>query len=535
MSLEDRPLTVPNENPAQQNGFGHLAVELFKTERYYWALDANRVEFVKIDDVAFEILHCLRKEHLSLDEIASRLPQYSRETIEETLREIFAAQQYGYFLPTDFKRRLRFKRDDYRSVLSDRMGGLTISLTTQCNLACSYCLFGGQYSRYPTLSGRTMTWAVLRNALDFLILHSRNSKRIHVLFFGGEPLIAFKLIKRAVAHLRNSLINDPRELRLSICTNGTILNELIMSFLVDNKITIQFSLDGGKEIHDQSRCFKSNRKGSFDIILKNLKTIERRFPEYFRDFVRIKSVVSSSAVEQQQAKEVENNPISDLVARENANSIIVEPHYDVSLDGDYFRQILVIGELLLKKEGVSTLDELLQDLSHHQKEFFWQSYGWFFAAQAIDRIEQRGERELPFSKGCMIGASEGHVDPDGNISICHKAQQGSAFVIGNVNDGKWDFTKIDELETWLHSFNDCSHCFAHRFCDLCFEKLKGEPGGLDTSRRRYCEFTRRSMQAIFQTMLEVMGRNPRLWAEVICYVNKRVEAARVERDKQRLH
>jgi hypothetical protein len=36
-------------------------------------------------------------------------------------------------------------------------------------------------------------------------------------------------------------------------------------------------------------------------------------------------------------------------------------------------------------------------------------------------------------------------------------------------------------------------------------------------------------------MLEVMDRNPRLWEEVIRYVNKRVEDARVEREKQRLH
>lgn len=376
-----------------------------------------------------------------------------------------------------------------------------------------------------------MTWPTVQNALDFLLAHSQKSKSLHVLFFGGEPLIAFNLIKRAVAHLQAALIDDPRKLRLSICTNGTILSEAILSFLVANKITVQFSLDGDPEMHDQNRRFKTSGKGSFDTIVKNLKAIEQFNPEYFRQFVQIKGVIAC-ADGCESTRVFQESPVRELVAAQHVSYVLLEPHYDISLDTDYFQQLHQLGEMLLRKKGVETLEELLQDFSPNQKRYFWQSYGWFFAAQGIERLGQRGEQQLPFSKGCMLGASEAHVGPDGNISICHKAQHGQAFVIGNVNTGIWDIAAIDRLSEWLHRFDGCSSCFAQRFCDLCFEKLDGEWELLDASRTRYCQFMRHSLRVIFQNMLGVMDNNPRLWEEVVRYINQRVAKERIEQQER---
>jgi uncharacterized protein len=511
-------------------GFAHLPVELFKTEHRCWVLDSNRVEFVRVDNVAFDILRWLRKEKLDVDQLACLLPQHSREDIEAAFAEIISAQQQGFFVPASFRRGPRFDRDYYRSVLQDKMEGLTLSVTTRCNLSCSYCIFGGRYSRYPDRSQTTMSWSVLQSALDFLLMHSKKSKCIRVLFFGGEPLIAFPLIKRAVAYLRTVLTGDPRELQLAICTNGTILTDAILSFLVENSITIQFSVDGDSEIHDRDRRFRTSHRGSFDTILKNLKLIEHHNPDYFRRFVRVKGVIQS-ADNQAPMKVFNQYPIEKL-AREHVSFVLLEMHYDISRDMHYFTQLERLGQILKRRRNVSSLKQLLQGFSQNQRQFFWQSYGWFFAAQAIERLGQRGHRQWPFSKGCMIGASEAHVGPDGKISICHKAQNGSAFVIGDVNESKWDFAKIDRLSEWLHSVEECSACFAQRFCDLCFEKLEGEEGLLEPSRTRFCRFMRSSLRVIFQNMLEVMDNNPQLWKEVVRYINQRVARERIKRQER---
>jgi uncharacterized protein len=198
-------------------------------------------------------------------------------------------------------------------------------------------MYGGGYSRYPVRPQATMNWSVMQNALNFLLAHSKKSRRIHILFFGGEPLIASPLIKRAVAYLRDVLQGDPRELRLSICTNGTILNDEILSFLSENDFTVQFSLDGDREVHDRDRRFKTGQRGSFDTVIRNLMFIEQRNPDYYRRKVRIKGVIQS-AEDQAPAKVFQEYPVREL-PREHVSFLLLEPNYDVSRDIDYFLQL----------------------------------------------------------------------------------------------------------------------------------------------------------------------------------------------------
>jgi radical SAM protein with 4Fe4S-binding SPASM domain len=241
--------------------------------------------------------------------------------------------------------------------------------------------------------------------------------------------------------------------------------------------------------------------------------------------------VIQSAEDQAPAKVFQEYPVREL-PREHVSFLLLEPNYDVSRDIDYFRQLHHLGRRLIKKKGVASLGQLLQGFSQNQRQLFWQSYGWFFASQAIVRLGQRGQEQWPFSKGCMIGASEAHVGPDGNISVCHKAQVGRAFVIGNVNRGSWDFENIDRLSTWLHGFDKCSSCFGQRFCDLCFEKLYGEEELLQASRERFCQYNRHFLRIVFQTMLEVMDNNPRLWDGVADYINQRVARERIKQQER---
>ena len=50
---------------------------------------------------------------------------------------------------TPFQRRVRFTTDQHHAVLSENMAGVTISVTTRCNLGCDYCIFGGNLHQTP--------------------------------------------------------------------------------------------------------------------------------------------------------------------------------------------------------------------------------------------------------------------------------------------------------------------------------------------------------------------------------------------------
>ncbi|MFR9286073.1 MAG: radical SAM protein [[Clostridium] scindens] len=72
---------------------------------------------------------------------------------------------------------------------------LTLQVTQQCNLRCEYCAYSGLYEN-RTHANKNMDFDTAKKAIDFFLNHSRDSKQITFGFYGGEPLLMFKLIKR---------------------------------------------------------------------------------------------------------------------------------------------------------------------------------------------------------------------------------------------------------------------------------------------------------------------------------------------------
>ncbi len=109
-----------------------------------------------------------------------------------------------------------------------------VVLTAGCNLRCGYCY---QNDKKP----RSMDWETLRATAD-LVLRSRRPE-VRMLFIGGEPLLEFPLIRRAVEYVEAA---RPRRLavRYNIVTNGTLLREEQVAFLTEHDFEIQLSFDG---------------------------------------------------------------------------------------------------------------------------------------------------------------------------------------------------------------------------------------------------------------------------------------------------
>lgn len=522
--------TPPRTSPRPTNGFRHLPVELFETPRRCFAFDARNVQFVEIDRVALDLLRILRDEEQTIDELVSRLPQHAPDIVREAYRDLLEAQTSGFLAPYDFRRVPKYDDRSFEDKLSRSMSGMTISITTQCNLSCSYCIYGGQYERFDKLSNRPMTWDTLKNALDFLRAHSGESDSLKLDFFGGEPLMAFPLIERGVEYLDSILGPDGPKIYVTITTNGTILSDRILDFLIERDVYVQFSVDGNKEIHDRNRPYRKTGRGSFDRVLENLQRIHDRDPDYYRKNMRIKAVISTETLDID-AEQFYQHPIIQILIEEGHHSFLnTEPNYEVSMDGDYVERINRIAERLRNVVGAATLEELTAGLNRQQRDLFSRTLGDFFDVQVVNAVYLANLDRLPFRKGCLMGIAEGHVGPSGDITVCHKASQGADFVIGNVNEGRWHFDKIHALNRRLHQWGDCSSCFAQRFCDLCYEKLDGAPGELNTSRLSFCDFTRQRYRLIFDYMLRVLDRNPLLWNEIDRLIDEKADA--LEREQR---
>ncbi|MCC7296165.1 MAG: 4Fe-4S cluster-binding domain-containing protein, partial [Acidobacteria bacterium] len=139
------------------------------------------------------------------------------------------------------------------------LAGLSLTLTERCNWRCRYC---------PRVRGtNTLEAGTLDQACAALFPYLSSSPLIQ--FCGGEPLLAFHLIRRAIEQLEKRS-RDSRTLpRSSLTTTGSLLRPEILSFLEAHRFALMLSFDGPSQ--DQER-----RKGSY----RRLTAVLDELPAY---------------------------------------------------------------------------------------------------------------------------------------------------------------------------------------------------------------------------------------------------------------
>lgn len=149
--------------------------------------------------------------------------------------------------------------------------GLWLGLAHSCNLACQYC-----FANEPAYLGKPklMSLEVAKKAVDFMLERSPSQNEFDLIFFGGEPLLNFSVLKQLVSYC-HKIQEHGKKFNFSLTTNGTLLTTEIYGYLIDNNVSIMLSIDGCKEIHDRLRPFK-NGKPSWDVITNNLKNLQDR-------------------------------------------------------------------------------------------------------------------------------------------------------------------------------------------------------------------------------------------------------------------
>ena len=135
-----------------------------------------------------------------------------------------------------------------------------IHVTKKCNMSCIYCYEKDKTSKYTKDE-------VVNTAIT--IASKCKSDKFSIEFLGGEPMLAFDIVKAVYEALEKEYAN--RITDYVITTNGTILNNEILSYLKNNpKIYFAVSIDGTRWAN-QLRVLK-NGKNSFDIVQHNIKT-----------------------------------------------------------------------------------------------------------------------------------------------------------------------------------------------------------------------------------------------------------------------
>lgn len=341
---------------------------------------------------------------------------------------------------------------------------ICLLISQKCNFKCDYCfVHEGKYNEKESLMDKEISF----KAVDFLIENSK-TKNVEIDFFGGEPLLNWDVVKETIEYGYKVAKENGKRIRFSLTTNGALINDDRLNFLIENSVSLIISLDGPKEINDIHRKL-DNERGTFDLIFEKIKKIKNYKGYYIRGTFTNKT------------KEIFK---SALFFYENGfKNISLEP---VILEEE--------NPLCLKEKDIEDVMLEYEKLGKYIYEEKLKGNLLNFYHFHVDLSEGPCLGKMSF--GCGAGVEYLAVDSKGDLYPCHFLKEFEEFKMGNVFDGidkdkKNYFIEINKLD----SKEKCKSCWAKYLCGggciAHFYFLNKDP---NIPREEFCELQKKRLE-----------------------------------------
>ena len=404
-----------------------VLIHKFKFDDTFFVHDVNSGAMHVVDAFLYELLDGFNGENF--EEIKTTFSnKYSLPELEEGIAEIKELVEEGLlFSPLE-------KVD---SIFDEEpiVKSLCLHIAHDCNLRCKYCFAStGDFGIDRSL----MSKETGEKAIDFAISGSKQRKNIDIDFFGGEPLVNPKVVKHLVKYARMREKESGKNIKLTLTTNGVLLDDEMIEFLNENNVLLVLSLDGRPDVHDKMRPTAAG-KGSYT-----------KAAEAFAKVIK--------------SRGDKNYYLRGTYTKENL---------DFTLD---VAHMLTLGkelsiEPVVEKEGALKITE--EDLPVIFDEY--EKLARFY----LDEHEKGNEFNffhfnVAFSGGPCIqkrlsGCGAGHeyfaITPQGDIYPCHQFVGREKYYMGNLSTGVENKT-LGKTFRNAHVLNKekCLSCWARFHC-----------------------------------------------------------------------
>ncbi len=311
---------------------------------------------------------------------------------------------------------LHEKQRDY--IYPPSLETIFMLLTDVCNMRCKYCFINGNMPQQYEGS-KVMNWDTAQETIDMYFANLCVTKfNKTIVFYGGEPLLMFPLLKRIVSYIQTRYTDEFARFKvgLLLITNGTKITDEIADFLAQHpEISICISLDGCEKTNDQKRI-DTGGKGTFRDVVVGIE----RLHSVGRKDVNISATIDDHNVDK----------LDQL--------LVLHKQY----------QFQTVNFNLLLDTAERTVDPSYTE--HATKRML----EYFEKAREIGLYEDRIMRKVrAISRGvlhpfdCRATGAQLAISPDGSLGVCHEGVGCKNFFFGKVSR---DFVFADNtlIQEW---------------------------------------------------------------------------------------
>lgn len=424
-------------------------VHMLKTPRGHYCYDVNTNQIIRVNEGVYEYLEALEQ---------GREPGEPAPQVQHKLDQLRGRG----LLKTKRPKKMRHPAtDDVEYMLTYDLEFMSLQVTQNCNFRCDYCAYAsGDFELTRTHSPKSMSWETAKKAIDFLVQHSDDKKLVGVGFYGGEPLMSYPLIKKAILYVEDVL--KGKNIQFNITTNGSLLTDEVMAFFQEHDMNVLVSLDGEPCNHDRSRRFASNGRGTFSVIKERMTRMRENYPKLFVR-TNVNTVVDARFPQEELYSWFdENEPFSELPS---VRTTLIDDMYSLMRSE--------VSEEYRQSYSVLMFKAIMAELEHYPREkvptivksnLKTMLTGFTINSGIVPEIPDETSHGGP----CVPGKSRLLVNVDGAFYPCERVSETSpAMVIGNVDDG-FDFDNIKRLlNIAALTEEQCVNCWAITRCTQC--------------------------------------------------------------------
>ncbi len=324
--------------------------------------------------------------------------------------------------------------------------------TNRCNMRCVYC-----HARAGLVPDRhlDMTDEVLYKTVDFFFSVPRQGrKEMRIEFQGGEPLLRYDLIQKAMDYAMGRAEAEGVTMRFAIVSNLTLMSdEIARDVKRRGNVSLCSSLDGPPVVHDRQRIYPSGR-GTYQRVVHWAQKLKEEYD------IRVPFLptftVNGLGHEREIVDEYIQRGASSMYLRYvNYLGRAYESGYEVGVTPEQF-----VGAWKITLDYVLEKNREGHNFREHKMVYL------------LENILNHHHAYMCLRRPCGCGISQVTVGHDGTIHGCDASRSVPMLNMGNVLTDTYDEVFASKTAMALRTLASetlpkCQSCPFGPYCGYC--------------------------------------------------------------------